>query len=81
MKRITYRQAARKALVKMPANKARLIVSKIESYALNPASQANNVTNLQGRDGIRLRVGDYRVIMLDGAVLDVVKIGPRGSVY
>ena len=36
---------------------------------------------LQGRPGIRLRVGDYRVIMLDGEVLDILDIGPRGSIY
>jgi hypothetical protein len=47
-----------------------------------PASLANNVKALTGRDGIRLRVGDWRVIMDDQAeVLDVLKIGPRGGVY
>jgi mRNA interferase RelE/StbE len=35
-----------------------------------------------GSPYIRLRVGDWRVIMDDkGAVLDVLKIGPRGSIY
>lgn len=29
----------------------------------------------------RLRVGDWRVIMLDGEVLDILDIGPRGSIY
>ena len=47
----------------------------------DPQSQANNVTALAGREGIRLRVGDWRVIMQDGEVLDVLKIGPRGGVY
>lgn len=81
MKPITYRSAARKALHRMPANTARRIVGKIEAYAENPASQANNVKKLEGEDGIRLRVGDWRVIMLDGDVIDVVRIGPRGRVY
>ena len=65
----------------MPASTARRIVGKIEAYAENPASQANNVKKLEGEDGIRLRVGDWRVIMLDGDVIDVVRIGPRGSAY
>ena len=51
------------------------------AYAADPQSQANNVTALVGREGIRLRVGDWRVIMHDGEVLDVLKIGPRGGVY
>jgi len=56
-------------------------MSKIEAYAEDPSSQANNVKALQGRDGIRLRVGDWRVIMLDGEVLDVLDVGPRGGIY
>lgn len=81
MKPIAYQPAARKALRKMPANTAKRILGKIEAYAADPASQANNVKALQGREGVRLRVGDWRVIMRDGEVLDVLKVGPRGSVY
>ena len=81
MKQITYRPAARRALRRMPANTALRILAKIESFAANPALQANNIKVLQGRDGIRLRVGDWRVIMLDGDVLDVLNIAARGSVY
>ena len=65
----------------MPAPTALRIVDKIEAYARDLASQANNVKALKGREGIRLRVGDWRVIMLDGEVLDVIEVGPRGSVY
>lgn len=39
----------------MPANTAKRIIGKVEDYAADPASQANNVTALKGRDGIRLR--------------------------
>jgi mRNA interferase RelE/StbE len=81
VKPITYRPAAVKALRRMPANTARRIVGKIEAYAADPASQKNNVKALQGRDGIRLRVGDWRFIMRDGEVLDVLNIGPRGHIY
>ena len=82
MKQISYTKAAIRALRRMPANTAKLIRSKIEAYASDPASQANNVTALKGREGIRLRVGDWRVIMDDqGNVLAVLEIGPRGSIY
>ena len=66
----------------MPADTAQRIIAKIEQYAQEPEPQANNVTALKGREGIRLRVGDWRVIMNDdGVVLAVLEIGPRGSVY
>ena len=81
MKPITYKPLARKALRHMPANTARRIVGKIEAYAADPASQQNNVKALKGRDAIRLRVGDWRVIMQDGVVLDIIDIGPRGGIY
>lgn len=82
MRQISYTRAAIRALRRMPANTARLIQSKIEAYATDPASQGNNVKSLKGREGIRLRVGDWRVIMDDqGNVLAVLDIGPRGDVY
>ncbi|MES2915447.1 MAG: type II toxin-antitoxin system RelE/ParE family toxin [Pseudomonadota bacterium] len=81
MKPVVIQPAARKVLRKMPATTARRILDKIDAYAADPQSQANNVTALVGREGIRLRVGDWRVIMHDGEVLDVLKIGPRGGVY
>ena len=82
MKQISYTKAAIRALRRMPANTATLIRTKIEAYAIDPASQANNVKPLKGREGIRLRVGDWRVIMDDqGNVLAVLDIGPRGGIY
>ena len=82
MKPISYTRQALKALRRMPADMAQRIIAKIEQYAEEPESQANNVKALKGRKGIRLRVGDWRVIMNDdGVVLAVLEIGPRGSVY
>jgi hypothetical protein len=43
--------------------------------------QANNVTALKGWTGIRIRVGDWRVSMEDGEVLDFLPVGPRGSIH
>ena len=82
MKQISYTRAAFNTLARMPTNTATLIRSKILAYAEDPAVQANNVTASKGRTGIRLRVGDWRVIMDDrGNVLAVLEIGPRGGVY
>lgn len=81
MKRVVYTKAALKSLRRIPANAARLIVAKVDQYAADPTSLANNVTALKGREGIRLRVQDWRVIMRDGVVLEVLEIGARGSVY
>lgn len=66
----------------MPADESRRIQSKIIQYASEPDALANNIKRLAGSPYIRLRVGDWRVIMDDkGAVLDVLKIGSRGSIY
>lgn len=82
MKKIAYSKTALKALRKMPVTDARRILSKVEQYAGDPASLANNVKALTGSPYIRLRVADWRIIMDDqGNVLEVIKIGPRGSVY
>ena len=82
MKQVSYTRTALKTLARMPANTAGLIRSKIAAYAEDPAAQANNVKMLRGRTGIRLRVGDWRVILDDqGNVLAVLEIGPRGGVY
>ena len=65
----------------MPRNMADWIAAKVEDYAANAALQANNITALKGREGIRLRVEELRVIVLDEIVLAVLEIGPRSGVY
>ena len=82
MKPISYTRQALKALRKMPTDMAQRIIAKIEQYAADPDSLSNNVKALKGREGFRLRVGDWRVIMNDeGVILAVLEIGSRGSVY
>lgn len=82
MKKIAYSKQAIKTLSKMPANESSRIRSKVRQYADDAASQANNVKKLQGRDAYRLRVGDWRVIFDENeVVIDVIKVGARGSVY
>ncbi|CAA7614164.1 type II toxin-antitoxin system RelE/ParE family toxin [Magnetospirillum sp. UT-4] len=82
MKAVAYSKSALRTLRRLPANEAARIRAKVEQYAADPASQANNVKKLQGRDGYRLRVGDWRVIFdEDGNVVAVLEIGPRGGIY
>lgn len=82
MKQISYTKSAIRALRRMPADTSLLIRSKIELYAQDPTALANNVRSLKGRRGIRMRVGDWRVIMDDdGNVLAILDIGPRGGIY
>lgn len=81
MKEVVFRSAALKSLKRMPATDSKRITKKIYQYAENPSSLARNIKQLQGYDAIRLRVGNWRVIMLDNEVLEVIKIGSRGSIY
>jgi mRNA interferase RelE/StbE len=82
MKMVVYSKTAQKALMRMPRNWAIQISDKITAYANDPAGQANKVTALQGSDGLsRLRVGDWRVIMWDHVVLQVLEIKSRGCAY
>jgi mRNA interferase RelE/StbE len=82
MKKVIYTETALKSLARIPTNVSCLIVSKVEQYAENPKSLSRNVIKLQGRDGFRLRVGDWRVIFdEDGVVLHILEVGPRGRIY
>jgi mRNA interferase RelE/StbE len=79
---VQFTKEALRALARMPANDAARIRNKIAQFAATPESLANQVTKLVGSAYLRLRVGNYRVIMLpDGTVLLIVAIGPRGSIY
>lgn len=86
--KISISKDANRILSRMPRNIALRVAEKIGQYANDPASLGNNVGKLQGRDGYKLRVGDWRVIF--DLVLDpsetpvemiVLDIGPRGGIY
>lgn len=66
----------------MRSNKRALLMEKITLLATDFEALANNVTQLRGRPERRLRVQDWRIIfVLDGDVLLIRDIAPRGSVY
>lgn len=82
--RIEYSEDAFITLRRIPANISSTIRAKLERLAANPKAPNNNVKPLKGRDGFRLRVGDWRVIYtLKNSVLTVyvITIAPRGSAY
>jgi hypothetical protein len=57
-------------------------MGKIETDLADPASLANQVTRLVGKDSMRLRVDDLRVLLRETATeIIVLDIGPRGSIY
>lgn len=82
MKKIAYSEQAIGTLKRIPKNESERIRSKIRQHASDPASEANNVKKLQGKDSFRLRVSDWRVIFDENdIVIEVIKGGPRGDVY
>lgn len=73
-------KTAMRALLR--SNKRTLIRQKIEELASEPLSQSPNIKRLQGRSEYRLRVQDWRIIFrIDGSVLWIDDIAPRGSAY
>ena len=82
MKQIVYSKESLKTLNRIPKSDALRIRSKIRQYAESPESLVNNVKALAGSPFLRLRVGDWRVVMDDHIhVLGIVRIGPRGGIY
>ena len=78
MKTVLYSADALNALRKHRFD-ANAIMAKIERYA---ATGAGKVTDLVGRSGKRLRVGDFRVLFEeDMTTIRVTRIGPRGEIY
>lgn len=81
VKTISYTRTAVRALRKH-RNAALRIMAKVEAYAADPGSLANMVTEMVGKDYMRLRVGDFRVLFRETATeVVVLDIGPRGSIY
>lgn len=77
---IRYSKSALKALLR--SHKRALIELKIAELADGSFVANPNVIKLVGREEYRLRVQDWRVIFrVDGTILAIEKIGPRGSVY
>jgi len=84
MYRVVTTKSFDKALARLPLNWQKRIVAKVREVAADPYAPNNNLTKLQGRDGYRLRVGDWRVIYElqdERLVMLVLDMGPRGDIY
>jgi len=82
--KIIVKKEAAKSLNRLPRNMAKTIREKLEAIAADPYAEHPNAKKLQGREGYRLRVGDWRVIyeiQNDQLVILVLKVAPRGEVY
>jgi len=82
---VRYSNKAVKTLARMDPRLRNRIVAKINAYAADPASLANNVIALQRTSGYRLRVGNYRVLFdIEGdhaQILSVYRVAHRKEVY
>lgn len=79
---ITIRPKAVKALEKI--NEPDYSNIKASIYGLANDPRPHGYKKLKGRDGFRLRVGDYRIIynIVDKIVtIDIVAIGHRKDIY
>jgi mRNA interferase RelE/StbE len=82
--KLVYSKEAGKVLTKIPQNTAKLIRDKMTAIAANPYANHPNAKKLQGLDGYRLRVGDWRVVYRirnQELIVIVLKVGARGDVY
>jgi mRNA interferase RelE/StbE len=79
MKVVSYAAAARRDLRNLPNSVGDQIKAKLRRYA---ETGAGDTKALAGEDGIRLRVGDYRVIFTETAnEINVRALRHRREVY
>ena len=83
--KIEWTPKAVKDMRSIPAQDRERIVAKIEQYAEDPGSLANQVVRLTGSEYRRMRVGSYRVIFeFDNgtvAVMVVLRVRHRREAY
>lgn len=80
---VEFEKRAVKAFAGLHPTMQRRVSDAIEALANDPF-KSPNVKALQGRDGYRLRVGEWRVLYRlerERIVIVVIDIGPRGGIY
>lgn len=76
---IAYTGVATRQRAKLDAKIRERIDAKLEAYA---TQGKGDVKRLTGRDGARLRIGDWRVISYEeGTTIIVVAVGHRREIY
>jgi mRNA interferase RelE/StbE len=79
MKSVVFTPASSRQWVKLAADVRRRIDGRLTEFA---ASGKGDVKRLKGREGSRLRIGDWRVIFYEeGGSIVVVAVGHRQEIY
>ena len=84
MYQVIYKKAALKGMRKMPAKIVAKMMASFRSLAEDPERHDLDVKKLSGREGYRLRIGQWRAIYHredDKLILIVVDAGSRGDIY
>lgn len=77
MFQIVYSKKAVKFLKKQDKPTRIRLIEAIDKLPLD-----GDIKKLQGVDGYRLRVGDYRILFdVNGVIVDIIEIGNRGQIY
>ena len=83
--KIEWAAKAVKDMRRLAARDCKRVVAKIEQYAGDPASLANQVITLTGSEYRRMRVGNYRVIFSIKndkiAIMLVLRVRHRREAY
>ena len=79
MRRIAFTPTAARHWAKLAPNIRKRIDARLREFA---STGHGDLKRLKGRDGARLRVGDWRVIFLEeGDTIIVAAVGHRRDVY
>lgn len=84
MWQLRYTKGAAKSLVRMPQKQREQIKHKMALLSENPHRTDLHTASLKGREGYRLRVGNWRVLYdleADDLIVLVLKVDSRGGVY
>ena len=77
MFQISYSKKAVKFLKRQDVKKKKRLIAAISRLPLE-----GDIKKLQGIDGYRLRVGNFRVLFnVNGIIIDIIDIGNRGQIY
>jgi mRNA interferase RelE/StbE len=82
--RVVFTRAAERSLMRLPTDRRRQILVRIEAVAADPSNRRLHIEPLAGSELFRLRIGAYRVLFsLENArdVLTVELVRTRGDVY
>ena len=81
---VFYRKSAQKALLKLPSEIRVEFQQAFRLLAENPTRRDLDVKILQGQEGYRLRILQWRAIYrveLERLIIMVLDIGSRGDIY